>query len=75
MEDNIKETDEEKVKSDLSNTVMDLDQNRHVSEIRNVRKKKACPLIQEKEYHAELMEAATCVRKYKENLNNLVDLW
>ncbi len=50
MDDTAKEFDdsEEKVKYDLSSTVMDLDENGHVSKLRNARKGKLAHLTKRK---------------------------
>lgn len=48
MEDTANEFDEEKVKGDLSSTVMDLEVNGHVSKLRNARKGKLVHLTKRK---------------------------
>ncbi len=70
MDDTAKEFDgsEEKVKYDLSSTVMDLDENGHVSKLRNARKGKLAHLTKRKNIMKELMDDATCVQEVKANL-------
>lgn len=76
MDDTAKEFDdsEEKVKYDLSSTVMDLDENGHVSKLRNARKGKLAHLTKRKNIMKELMEDATCVQEVKANESKFVHL-
>lgn len=74
MEDTANEFDEEKVKGDLSSTVMDLEVNGHVSKLRNARKGKLAHLTKRKNIMLELMGDASCVQEVKENLNKFVCL-
>lgn len=74
MEDTANEFDEEKVKGDLSSTVMEVEISGHVPKLRNARKGKLAHLTKRKNIMLELMEDASCVQEVKENLNKFMCL-
>lgn len=74
MEDTANEFDEEKVKGDLSSTIMDVEISGHAPKLRNARKGKLAHLTKRKNIMLELMEDALCVQEVKENLNKFVSL-
>lgn len=74
MEDTANEFDEEKVKGDLSSTVMDVEISGHAPKLRNARKGKLAHLTKRKNLMLELMEDASCVQEVKENFNKFVCL-